>query len=298
MAPAVSCLIGTLQFLRDHVDNVCDDVEAWEQWERFGASFHALRINALLMLGYNSVPMSWLVPGGGARRVKLRPMKVVRAAEQMSVSVTTILTDAITRAPFNWLDWDGVGCVVINGTSGMGIDVFFALESEHESEASLKSCILVLDQRKRVAHSLGTASVSQLVQKAIDSGTPKVVDGRHANLFVCLFSLLASCSAAPPPNSTVVSYLQHDHYHGSLSAHHAASPAIDINWCNVSTMRLLRSLNSNDGKIAKLIITQRDEGKFASVEGLVAFLGRHNCTLTDSELQRLVVTPPHSNTSV
>ena len=57
-------------------------LEAWQKWELFGAHFHCLRINSLLMLHITSCPFSTLCPSARTNiEVILRPAYVFRAAE-------------------------------------------------------------------------------------------------------------------------------------------------------------------------------------------------------------------------
>ncbi|KAG4230063.1 hypothetical protein PC116_g21620 [Phytophthora cactorum] len=62
------------------------DLQPWQSWEKFGACFYAVRINALLALGYSTVTLGDLLPGtrmsGETRNisVKLVPSRVFRSS--------------------------------------------------------------------------------------------------------------------------------------------------------------------------------------------------------------------------
>jgi hypothetical protein len=82
-----------------------------------------------------------------------------------------------------------------------------------------------------------------------------------------LFSILASCNQSPdelPEDTFVLSYRQHAAFHGTLSLHPACKTWIDVNFDNISTIKLLNSVAA----IARDIVVKRNVAKFVN---LVAF---------------------------
>lgn len=62
-ADAIKCFIICVQGLIEKVDNLIYDKEPWQLWEVFGAYFHALRINAFLIIGKDTIKVSDLFKG-------------------------------------------------------------------------------------------------------------------------------------------------------------------------------------------------------------------------------------------
>jgi hypothetical protein len=79
----------------------------------------------------------------------------------------------------------------------------------------------------------------------------------------------------------VLSYRQHAAFHGTLSLHPACKTWIDVNFDNVTTIKLLKSVAA----IASDIMVQRDVAKFVNLALFKAFcsqkdvrcLPRMNC---------------------
>ncbi|RKP17013.1 hypothetical protein ROZALSC1DRAFT_31147 [Rozella allomycis CSF55] len=209
---AVKCFIECLKGLVETVDKVMYEKSPWQLWGVFGAYLHALRINALLIIGKDTVKVRELFEGalinGCDQEVKLRPMLL---SSQLGPSVKRKgRVDEVH-------DYLQEGIVVINGENGQGVDLFFALESTQGGY------ILIDDQRK---HDPGEQTVTNLIHKALIK--PNI---QHVSVTIipCLFSCCSSFSLTEiPKNSIVVSYPQSKAYHGSMWIHPAASPYINI----------------------------------------------------------------------
>jgi len=280
------CLIQNLAFLHRHVDDVLYDLEPWQLWEKFGACFFALRVNAFLLLGHTSVSFLEVCPGAVTRGcnydVKLGPMCVHTIEEAISAELPNVVTDKDTCRRIPWIVGDdGIRHVLINGTSGTGVDCSSAHWLAHSSDQVL----LVLDQRKRVATSLGPAVANALLEKAlvIPSSLPmgsKVVRGH--------FSLLSSFDhqyEQLQEDTFVLSYKQHDNFHGCLAGHPACRSFVDINFDNVSSLRLLTSVKT----LATEIIQRRKSKRFETLDEFKQFCTDESCTLSQSDEMRAFI---------
>jgi hypothetical protein len=289
------CLVAVLKWLRDMVDEAEEQIEPWEAWERFGAAFHALRVNSFLVIGVKSVTLDCLLPGAEPRPLCLHPMKVAQATEALNPThVLTNITCKHTNKRHQWiLDNDGISWVVQNGSSGKGADIFFPLDAG-TPESSLHSWFLVVDQRKREALiSFATAAIQGYVQKAHSVCPSKEVAaemGLTGEPIIAIFSLLASTSpkANIPDNSVVISYTDHDAYHGTLSGHPAACAGIDINYGNKSSLQLLFKAD-----VVEVLLEARSEQLF-SPETFSDFLEKNGVQLSEQQKCRIVLLPPPS----
>ncbi len=280
---AAKCLLQNLRFLRDHVDRVVYDLEPWQLWEKFGACFFALRVNALLMLGNAKIAFNELCRGsfmnGCTQEVLLEPTEVHSIGEPVSVNLGTSVTETKDRRELNWLDNDGgIRYVLLNGTGGTGVNIFCLIKLANGGR------LLYLDQRKRDAKSLGIAGATKLLNKA--AVVPECV--ADAQIIVGLFSLLASFREANnkdlPVNTFVLSFLQLEKFYGCLASHPACCPLVDVNFANVTTLRLLKSVST----IAEQIISRRLKTKFATVEDFANFCKENSLTLSCDDWERVV----------
>ena len=242
---AAKCMIQVLQYLRRHVDDVLYDKEPWQSWETFSACFFALRVNALLLLDMTQCPFSLLcqhaIRNGCDVEVLLCPMEVHAICESLDANLKPVVTDKKHNMSLDWVQGSpsGVRYCLLNGTSGQGVDMFSALPLADSLPGAL---CLYNAQQKVVSASLGSAVASKLLAKA---------DVRPLCLpagSLCirgLFSIMASFTQSAddlPSNSFVLSYRQHEAFHGSLAGHPACKTWVDVNFDNRSTLRLLSSV--------------------------------------------------------
>eukprot|EP00158_Paraphelidium_tribonemae_P002264 Partr_v1_DN25243_c4_g1_i1_m16678 putative Crinkler (CRN) family protein len=100
-------------------------------WEVFGAYYHALRINSLIIVCHSVVKVKQLFKGaiinGCEDEVELTPTLVMETEDKVSTDMTSRMIGR--RGNYNERhDWLDEGLVVINGEGGEGVDVFFALK--------------------------------------------------------------------------------------------------------------------------------------------------------------------------
>jgi hypothetical protein len=213
-----------LRELIEKVDDQLYEKPAWQIWEIFGAYFHALRINALLILGFDTVKIGELFDGSLLKvsdniALKLRPMEVICSKEEYSEDLGPIIHDSDNiEDSRNWIE---EGLVVLNAVSGEGIDIYFSLANKNGKH------VIITDQRKRDSNKLGTTSITKLLSKA--RITPNIPD---AVVYPCIFSVFAYPAINMiniPDKSIIVTSKESEEYFASLWYHPAASPYIHIN---------------------------------------------------------------------
>jgi len=283
--PSLKCLLQNLKYLEQYVDNVLFNDESWYSWKKFGACFFAMRVNSLLVLGHNVVPFARLLHGsvvhGCSTEVQLVPMEVHAIEEELSSDLGLTVTERQHRASLNWVNGDrGIRYCLINGAGGKGVDFFSALPLADGSGG----LVLYNDQRKVVAAALSNRTATFLLNKA--HIVPRYLpDGSRC--VRGLFSILASFNGSLddiPEDCCVLSYRQHAALHGTLALHPACKSYVDINYDNVSTLRMLKSVKA----IAANIIERRKDGKFASVADFVNFCKELGKDLSDEDRFRIV----------
>lgn len=127
---ALKAFILTLRSFINKVDSLVYDKAPWQLWEVFGAHFHALRINALLILGFREVSLldlfSAALVNGCNQSIRLKPMYVIETEDEFN---NKLGDDVGVKGHYDdKKNWRRDGWVVINGESGEGVDIFFCLD--------------------------------------------------------------------------------------------------------------------------------------------------------------------------
>jgi hypothetical protein len=208
-------------------------------------------------------------------------MEVHAIEEELTSELDVTVTERLERRKLNWVKGDaGIRYCLVNGAGGKGVDFFSALPKA-DGNGGL---VLYNDQRKVVASALGARTATALLNKA--RIVPKCLP--EGSLCVRgLFSILASFNGSSddlPEDCCVLSYRQHAAHHGTLALHPACKTYVDINYDNVSTVRMLKSVEG----IASSIIQHRLDKKFVGVEAFVAFCKQNGETLSDEDRVRVV----------
>jgi hypothetical protein len=192
------------------------------------------------------------------------------------------VTTTPERDRINWVDGNvttGVRYCLLNGVSGEGVDIFCAFSIAK----SPGEFLLYADQRKRVASA--TAARDLIRKEAI---IPACL-GEGAAYVLGLFSLLATFDEGPDAlleDSFVLSYAQHNSFHGCLASHPSCSPAVDVNYCNISTLKLLLSVKH----IASDIIEERGRQPFTDLQTFKNFcIQRGTTALSAADALRCIV---------
>ncbi|KAI3643840.1 hypothetical protein MP228_010004 [Amoeboaphelidium protococcarum] len=274
----VRCLICCIKGLVDKVDMLIYDKTPWQLWEVFGAYYHALRINSLLIVGRPIVQVKELFKGaivnGCEDYVQLKPMLVMETDDHFSADISST---SFGRKGNNSErhDWLREGLVVVNGEGGQGVDLFFALQKQ-----SSDGYVVFTDQRKRVGgNNLGLVGISNLLQKA--QIMPRIL-ASNSTLVTCLFSCVAEANVRATDlaeNSVVVVYRQSRRYHGTLWTHPASSPFVRINTDPVSYIQMVLA-GRDKRKLAGAILVQRETHPFTSINELEAFVHQQQLDAT------------------
>ncbi|KAI3655415.1 hypothetical protein MP638_000215, partial [Amoeboaphelidium occidentale] len=240
----IVCFIKCVKELIEKVDKQVYDVEPWKLWEKFGAYFHALRINALLIIGVSKAKISEIFPDTLINcrlddELLLKPTAVLHSSDALDVcSTPEIGVFGHPSEKHNWLDEN---IVVVNASGGKGVDIFFALKTTYGRT------VVFLDQRKRVA---STALSIGRINSLLNSTRLKLPFlPRDSLVIACLFNCLVSASVwstSLPLNSIVVTKRNLEAYHGSLYTHPAAAPFVDINHDPVTYIKMVLDGSTNE----------------------------------------------------
>lgn len=201
-------------------------------------------------------------------------MEVHRILEHVQKSTDGIMTVSDSNRRISWLCGDGgIYYCMVNGASGAGIDIAAALPLKASG-----GLLWYVDQRRSVAKNIAMNAAALVTPSCLPAGS----------VVVCgLFHRLASfndVSELLPYNTFVLSYRNHEAFHGSLSYHPASRPHVNVNHDNVSALRLLKSVVP----IVDDILARRREAMFRDVNDFIAFCQEKGCSLMESETDRIV----------
>jgi len=279
-------MVHCLKWLSDRVDKVMFDSPPWNLWEKFGACFHALRINSLCLIGYKSIPFKQLCSGalvnGCDEEVDLQPVLVFESGEKYSTDLIESIPEyQYPQRQVNWLKGDGKqGFVVLNQSGGDGIDIFFSMKMTKKN-----GFVICVDQRKREAASLGITKAEKYLTKEDIFPDFLKRDDNLKDSVLCrgLFSSFSSYGQGQttkkqqnqqlPDNSFIVTYSNTKKYHNSLAFHPAASPCVNVNYDPISYIKLITTTD----KAADAILLRRLHQKFVDMAEFEKFMeaGQH-----------------------
>ncbi|KAJ3002138.1 UNVERIFIED_CONTAM: hypothetical protein HDU68_006433 [Siphonaria sp. JEL0065] len=271
------CFIMCVRELIDKVDAQVYDKPLWALWEVFGAYFHALRINAMIIVGRPVVKLSALFKGalvcGCDEEVELLPTKVIEYDDKFGSSIGKEI--GRKGRVLEKHDWLKEGLVVINGEDGEGVDIFFALKKKGQDRY-----IICLDQRKRVAGSQDLLSSARIFPAALGDVT----------VVPLLFSSLVSTNVKDlPSDAVVVTYAQLQSYHGGLWLHPASSPCVNVNRDPVSYIKMVLTGTSQDiQRAANGLIEQREKRSFETIESIADAVQKISKRVQLSNQERIV----------
>mmetsp|Transcript_17739 Transcript_17739/g.26236 ORF Transcript_17739/g.26236 Transcript_17739/m.26236 type:complete len:741 (+) Transcript_17739:53-2275(+) len=249
-------------------------LEPWQKWEQFGAYFHCLRINAYLWLGYEEISLKKLFYGDKSLHTSTQDIEVILRPAKIFFTNEKLSND--TNFDFIPEMYNSVRCVsllsaeecfvVVNGTDGKGVDIYFMLKNATPDDAP----IIFLDRRKRESQSLTTGLISKYFELM------PCFPEKRVRVVKCLFSALASYGKCrvqrPSPQCVVLSKQELVGYHGSLSLHPCARCVIDPHSANKSQIvSILRPhMTDKDAKkLAKEIKIQCKYNFFRTFESLL-----------------------------
>ncbi|POM67140.1 Crinkler (CRN) family protein [Phytophthora palmivora] len=237
MPPEERHFADSLNDLHQYVDKTTFSTQAWYSWEIFGACFYAVRINALLLLVFETVTLKELLPGAvmdektQAISVKLVPMRVFWTADTFDASTTTDIS--AKSSVIVKIDWTSPGRFVVNGENGKEIEYW-----QDSAKQCRESCQFLKDRGARlirgIMNSVGKSNLAE-------------------------FDV--------PPDCYIMSRADTREFHGTLSYHPACSPIIPINWAGVTALRtVLEGKPSEVKEVIKLIFEKKRSGGYRDNE--------------------------------
>ena len=292
-------LLRSVQWMVKNVDQTMYDKQPGQSFEDFCAAFTACRINALLVLGHNTVPVRELWRGGVNNvseelQVKLLPVTVVRAEEQLSI--TTGDTVHELRNSSKKFKWRGskddplhCGYVVRNGDSGIAVDSWVSLPLASDPSRD----VMCAEQTKLLATT--TISLGDIMKycEAISS----VVPTNRTTVVSCVRNSLLRLGSTVTPeqlpvNTVIVSRDQLHRHFGMFHSHPAVSPFVDVNSCGkerLSTLDLSTAWGGGGMKAAiDLVLQRRSQSEFVSKEDFLQFLSKEGISCNTFQQSRLV----------
>jgi len=236
-----------------------------------GAHFHCLRINALLVLGRETISINDLFPGARTNLstirpvvVQLRPAEVFFADDELAEesNLNSIPESENLLRTVNLFE-SSMCHIVVNGSGGKGVDLYFVLHTV------CGRTVLFLDQRKREAKPLTTGALSKYIKLM-----PKPSVNGMLVVF-CIFSALATYGKSkvrlPNDRCVVMSRKELKHFHSCLSFHPCACSVVDPHSSRLSILTsVLREYMSQSaaGRCAKQIRELCKSQIFFSFESL------------------------------
>ncbi|KAG2808646.1 hypothetical protein PC111_g16393 [Phytophthora cactorum] len=263
-----------LMDMSEMVDSTMFDLQPWQSWEKFGACFYAVRINALLALGYSTVTLGDLLPGtrmsGETRNisVKLVPSRVFRCAETFGSSTPRLISRLNNR--LEKIDWTSNGCIAVNGDGGAGVDIFFALK-----DAATDNVVVFVDQRKRQFGKFQPSHAANYLGKL--SVCPYFLVRGGARLVRGVMNCVSASNLATyvvPHDCFLLSRDETEQFHGTLAYHPACTPVILINSaCKTALKTVLQGTGKEVDEAVEEIWRKREEpsGGFSNSEELRSF---------------------------
>lgn len=173
--------------INDFINLVNDrifDEEQWQLWEKFGACYHAMKINSFVRLGITEISIGELHQGADLRpeirdiRVKLKPVKVIRSGTPMNPKLEPVLRSFRVGSPF---DWTNFSYVVLNAPDGEGIDIWTCYEGIVDG-----TVIVDADQRKAISKPAQTEILKEIVEKAFGILPDEVKGKRVVKIIGCM----------------------------------------------------------------------------------------------------------------
>jgi hypothetical protein len=167
------------------------------------------------------------------------------------------------------MDWSTGECIVVNGDSGPGVDIFFALRSYDSSRV-----IFFLDQRKRIHGSFTLAQALKDLEAA--RIIPCVLGSSNIINIQGVLNCLPDAGFTKerlPDFSFIVTRKELPFFYGSLAIHPACSPLLHVNVANKSALEYIFT-GKDSKKLVDVVLQKRKdpEGGFESIESLDQFV--------------------------
>jgi hypothetical protein len=266
--------IETIKELHYKVDSLLFDLQPWQLWEKFGAYFYALRMNAFLILGKSCVSIGEFLKGALIAEnirdieINLAPANVFFSQDSFGADTTFSISKQHNKQ--EKVDWIKKRCVKVNGDNGEGVDIFFA-----QGNAVDNSPIIFVDQRKRAYGKFHQSQTKSFLDKLSirPESLPSALMIRGVMNCVSLDALGTDFSV--PSGCYLMSRKQSKIFHGSLAYHPACSPYVSINSsCKTALKTLFLGTEKAVNQAVEKILGKRKETSygFQNREDLQNFL--------------------------
>jgi hypothetical protein len=281
------------------------ETDPWRSWEKFGALYYTLKINALLLIGKKNISLANFLHDGRYDEklttdldtcVDLQPCRTVESHEKFNLSTSESYSEKGNFPKKNQL----LDCKAVfsNAEFGSGIDIFFALRKSDNS-----GYVIILDQRKKEAKKLGekymkdlshriTKSIPEYLAKKNRIKSPSTWNRLTQNLFgrtstvtpnpvqrvefvnviFSTWGIIGEMNPQFPPNTCVFGWKQITKFLMPFTNHPAVTGMVDVNVINQSLLQSLLNIGPED---AKAIISERAKNYFRSFEELKRFLSSY-----------------------
>lgn len=244
--PCLTALSATIRHFIDYVDARLVLDEPWQSWEEFGLHYWALKINSLLTIGQSTVRFSTLIGGalfqGCDQEVVLQPVEVDYSAVPFSATMPSTIGNLDN--PHAKINWFKEGKIWKNKACGKGVDIFFALRTTKEN-----TYVVCVDQRKKIADSLGPGHFKDLLELANIHPTDKECQFILVRGLVHVLPRFNQKKQNKiPSNCFLVTSQQTREFHTSLFCHPAASPTVNINDAVITHLKLVLNYNEDCAK--------------------------------------------------
>jgi hypothetical protein len=258
-----------------------NDASDWQNWELFGASCYALKLNSLAVLGNTSVTLGAFFSHRNAllnpdiiqlmsTEVKVVPTKVIKVTENFSKNSDKNFTEN-NNAEYKISLLNDKGYVLLNGESGVGVDIMFVLETVDGNKK-----ILVTDQRKRTSDVMNQGNFDSIT-KLMNSAVPQEVKGlsnvERIQVVSSRWGILGPRFDHKAVDSSSIFYGLEEFYDELLpfTNHPVAIGMVDVNFINQTLLETLFSVNK---EMAEMVTNKREANRFMKLEEFENFIGK------------------------
>jgi hypothetical protein len=253
--------------------------ERWRLWEKFGACYHAMKINSFVRLGIKEISIGELHQGADMRseirdiRVKLKPVKIICSGAPMHPKLEPVLHSFGAATPF---DWTTGSYIVLNAHNGEGIDMWTCYE-----RVTNGSLIIDADQRKAISKPAQLGVVEAIAKSALGILPDEVNRKKVIKIIGCMMVTSErklkehsepTSHMALPELTYLVTKREAAAYHGIFSSYGPANPVISINDTTLTKSSLAYAMSGDTTKCFKIageILEERKvNGPFKDEEDL------------------------------
>lgn len=283
---AEKCLLHSVQWLVQNVDECLYAKSRWEQSVDFGCAYMACRMNSFLVLGRDTLTVEELWTGAKCNmtanlKVKLRPTEVVRAGIQLSADMPQLIPELGTARTLDWLRGSSERAFIFrNGVNGAGTDTFFLSLPVAEAPDNF---VFFAEQTKDAA----SATLSPAKVYSLCEAQSNVCPASHTAV-LCLRNSFPRVSKdfVAPNNSIVILRGQLKSFYGMFCDHPAATARVNVNECNRAQLQAMQMKKRGGSTMdaVKLVWERVRKAAFGSETEFKDFLDTNGIDIAEGEL--------------